>query len=143
MLGVQLFGSFQKIMMLPQPSFKLATNWLLEVLLTPQKIANVNLPIQKRHILSLDLTFDIPWSANGRQWFSGGPKHFQESVGGQFITWSWLFEVTQKLHPYCISINICTVYLCVNARDSLIEASLRHSLAFVCQIRIHDAWSIF
>ena len=31
-LGVQLFGWLQKIMMLPPPSFELATNWLLEVL---------------------------------------------------------------------------------------------------------------
>ena len=46
-LGVQLFGSFQKIMMLPLPSFEVATNWLLEVLWTPQKITAINFPIQE------------------------------------------------------------------------------------------------
>ena len=46
-IGIQLFGLFQKIMMLPPPSFELATTWLLEVLQTPQKIAAVNLPIKE------------------------------------------------------------------------------------------------
>ena len=59
-VGVQVFGSFQKIMMLPPPSFELATNWLLEVLQIPIKIVAINLPIQKHLILSLILTFDIP-----------------------------------------------------------------------------------
>ena len=46
-IGVQLFGSFQKIIMLPPPSFELTTNWLSEVLWTPQKIAAINLAIQE------------------------------------------------------------------------------------------------
>ena len=39
-VGVKIFGSFQKIMMLPRLSFELATNTnrLLEVLQTPKKL---------------------------------------------------------------------------------------------------------
>jgi len=35
--------------------------------------------------------------------FWGGPKHFQESVGGQIRTWWGQHHDPKKLHPYCKS----------------------------------------
>ena len=101
-VGVQLYGSFQNIMMLPPPSFGLATNWLLEVLWTPQKRAAVNLPIQKHHILSLGLTFDIPWLANWRQQFFGRSKALPRLGANLVGAASWFFEMTQIVAPLVI-----------------------------------------
>ena len=103
LLGVQLFGSFLKNMMLLQPSFEFATNWLLEVLWTCKKIAAINLPIQNRHILSPGLTLDIPGLANWWKRFFGGSEALpriswwpiQNLVGAA----SWFFEKTQKVAP--------------------------------------------
>jgi len=103
-IGVPFFGSFQNIMMLPPPSFELATNWLLEVLWTPQKLPLLICQIQKCCILSLGLTFDIPGLANRWQRFLGGSEALlrvswwpiKNLVGAA----SWLFEMTKKLYPY-------------------------------------------
>jgi len=58
--------------MLPPPNFELAT---------------FNLAIQECQMKGPDPKCDVNGLPTGQQRFFGGPKHFQESVGGQFKTW--------------------------------------------------------
>ena len=55
--------------MLPPPIFEFCSQLTLGRALDPPKIAAVNLPIQKHHILRPGLTFDILWLANWWRWF--------------------------------------------------------------------------
>ena len=67
-IGVQLFGSFKKIMMLPPPSFVLTTNWLLGGLWTHKKLPTSI--CYKHRILSpgITMTFlDYQWRFFGVQ----------------------------------------------------------------------------
>ena len=55
--------------MLPPPIFEFCSQLTLGRALESPKIAAVNLPIQKHHILRPGLTFDILWLANWWRWF--------------------------------------------------------------------------
>ena len=104
-IGVQLFVSFQKIITLPPLSFELATNWLLEVLCTPQKLLpsicqskNSSFWAQALHLTFLDWQID-----------SGGSEAFPR------VSWwpipnlvgaaSWFFGMTQKFAPLLIQLT--------------------------------------
>ena len=96
-VGLQLFGSFQKIMKRPPQSFVLATNWLLDGFQTPSK----NGRCQFANLL-LICQFEVFGLANWWYPFLGGSEvhkrvswPIQNLVGVSLL----FFEMIQKVAP--------------------------------------------
>ena len=103
-VGLQLFGSFQKIMKRPPQSFVLATNWLLDGPWTPPQkkwtqpiCQSKNLELANwQHIGKLAY-----WQIDGIHFWGDHSTSNSQLVANTKTWWSPLFlKRPKKLHPY-------------------------------------------